>query len=268
MKKLKKFKKSDAQKLLPNRSKKSNKTHGGRVLILAGSKKYMGAGILTATAAARTGAGYTTLVTDLRAFPIGRHPDFLIKDLKDLKLNKNDFDAVAVGPGFGVSRQTEKILKQLIQLKFPRVVVDADALTLIAQKKIFPLPPTWILTPHQGEFKRLAKPNESLQALQKRFGCVFLLKGHLTQIQSQTENFQINSGTPALAKSGTGDVLTGIIAALLAQGLSSPKAAALGAHIHGFASQLWLKQKKDVLSLMASDLLELLPLALHRLRKD
>ncbi len=249
---------------LPRRKTKDNKTHGGKTLIIAGSQSLFGAAVLAATAAARVGSGYTYLQTDTRHFPVHRHPDFLIKNFgfKDYA----HFDAIAIGPGLGVTSRTEKILRLLLKLKIQNVVCDADALTVIAKKKIYPLPESWILTPHTGELSRLIGKQGSLKQAQKKYGCHILLKGAVTKIINSRSKIKVASGNSSLAKAGTGDVLTGVITGLLAQGLSPMQAASLGAFVHGQASQEWTKSGRDHLSLLASDLFEIIPKILHDIR--
>jgi ADP-dependent NAD(P)H-hydrate dehydratase len=262
--------------LLPSRSRNSNKSHGGRSLIIAGSAGLWGAGILCARAAARSGSGYVTLMTNLRHFPLYEHPDFLTADTKRQKIKSLQFDSVAIGPGLGKTVTSEKLLKELLRLRIKNVVVDADALIVCARKKIFTLPSSWILTPHEGELAKMLNVSSTKIVLhrrkyallaQKKYGCIVLLKGHRSLIVSANRNYEIPFGNPSLAKSGTGDVLTGIIAAFLAQGLSPLDAAVLGACVHGRIADEWIHEKNDHLSFMASDLIERLPKSLFSLRK-
>lgn len=269
------FGKSQAKSLLPRRRKTDNKSQGGRCLIIAGGEGMFGAAVLSATAAARAGAGYTILMTDLKQFPICKHPDFLTVDLKKNKIKNLKFNSVVIGPGLGVSTLTLKLLKELMKLKVQNVVVDADALNVCAQQKIDSLPQTWVVTPHEAELARLLcvsseqiKKNrlKFAQMAQKKLGCVVLLKGHQTVVASAQKIQKIKSGNVSLAKAGTGDVLTGIIAALMAQGLKAVEAATLGAYLHGAVADYWIMQKNDELSLMASDMLDLLPLVIKKIR--
>lgn len=256
----------NAKKDLPTRTKRDNKTRGGKCLIVAGSRGMWGAAILTSQACARSGAGYTYLNPLQRGFPTTKHPDFLMHTKSDLKLYK----AIAIGPG-GKTNQVKKWIKKAIKL--PNVVLDAEALNSLAKNKI-KIPPTWILTPHEGELSRLINvPSETIRKnrmkyakiAQKKFGCVILLKGNKTIVVDSKSTYEIQSGNPSLAKAGTGDVLTGIITGFLSQGLSPIKAACLGAFIHGYIADQWIK-KNDVISLLASDLLQALPQALKKLR--
>jgi ADP-dependent NAD(P)H-hydrate dehydratase len=272
---MKSISKNSIRKFLPERTASSNKTDGGKVLIVGGGPGLYGAGILAALAATRTGSGYTHLMTDLDQFPWLKFPDFIIHplSLKELK-NKQEF-VVAIGPGLGVPHQNKKYIKYLLKNNFQKVIVDADGLTLLSQMKI-KLPPEWILTPHEGELARLLgitsntvvkNKIECLIRAQKKYGCIILLKGAETLVTDSSENiYKIKEGTPALAKAGSGDVLTGMIAALLAQNLSPIHSAITGAFIHGYSSQLWMKKKKDYLSMRPIDLIEIIPEALFKLR--
>lgn len=273
--KLNKFNFKKAKKLLPLRRANQNKTHGGKTLIIAGQKGYFGAAVLAATASARVGSGYTTLMTDALSFPIHRHPDFLIISKTKFPHDWKVYQAIAVGPGLGVNKNTEQIIRSLLKNKVENVILDADALTVIAKKNIYPLRASWLLTPHTGELARLIKKQKiseaskrkALEEAYKIYQCQILLKGSPTLIMNSEAFIQeVSSGNSALAKAGTGDVLTGMIAGLLAQGLKTEEAASLGSYLHGLCSQIWIKEKRDQLSLLASDLLSLIPQALFNLR--
>lgn len=258
---------SQVRKTLPHRKKTDNKTHGGKCLVIAGSQGLWGAAVLCAQAASRMGAGYVYLYDPHQQFPAVQHPDFLT--LKTL--NKNiDFTSIAVGPGFKDSRQLKSVLKKLISLNFPSVVLDAEALNFLSrQQSIKKLPPQWIITPHEGELARLigvsstkirAERIKYIQIAQKKWGCIVLLKGHQTLIADSHQVIEIPAGNPALAKAGTGDVLTGMISGLLSQKNSLPlQVAANAAYIHGYMADRWIKSKKSALSLMPSDLIALIP---------
>lgn len=262
-------------KLLPVRGKTSNKTSGGVVLIVAGGAKFKGAGLLSALAATRTGAGYTHLMTDLVHYPWLKFPDFILHDFSVTALKEHRESVVAMGPGMGISKSKERLLRFLINQKIPKVVLDADALTMLSKMKIKKLPSTWILTPHEGELARLLgvsakkiKKNrrEYLDIAHQKFGCVVLLKGFETLIAADGIVRSFTHGTTALAKAGTGDVLLGIIAALYTQGLEAIEAASLGCLLHGEASKDWLKKGNDHLGLRPLDLIEILPKTIKRLR--
>lgn len=267
------YDKVDARRDLPARKKTDNKTHGGKCLLIAGSKAMPGAAVLCARAAARSGAGYVYLFKSTAPISFQREPDFLRQTLATSgELEK--FEAFALGPGCGPSSKLPTWIRRLAKQGAEHVVLDADALNVLAKMKI-KLPPTWILTPHEGELARLMKTGsasirndrkKSALGAQKKFGCIVLLKGHGTLVASGTSLWQIRSGNVALAKAGTGDVLTGMITAFLAQGVLPERAACLAAWLHGHLADEWLREGRDILSLMARDLPERLPALLARLR--
>lgn len=263
-----KYSAKNAKLDLPTRVRKDNKTRGGKCLVIAGSKGLFGSAILCSLAASRCGAGYTYLLSSEK-FPIYKHPDFLLVSCRP-KFSK--FQAIAIGPGYQKPNKLKTYLKSLIKQKIKNVVLDAEALNVIGQTK---LPKSWIVTPHVGELSRILKVSSKtirenrkkyLIVAQKKLGCVILLKGHKTLVTDGTSIYEIQSGNPALAKAGTGDVLTGMILAFLSQGLDAISSAQLAAYAHGLIADNWIKSGKDVLSLMASDLVELIPETLFQIR--
>lgn len=266
----------DIRQLLPRRGPRDNKATAGKCLLIAGHEGMWGAAVLAATAAARVGAGYVSLYTDLKKSPFTsvRNPDFLTADSRKKKLSELKYSAVAIGPGLGVTSQTKKYLNELLKIRPANVVVDADALTVLAENNLGPLPSTWILTPHEGELSRLIQiPAEKIRADREKYvrqahrklKAIILLKGHHTLIAADGKIFRCLTGNPALAKAGTGDVLTGMIAGFLAQGLAPLEAAKVAVFLHGSLADDWIR-RKDVLSLMASDLIENMPRILKKIR--
>lgn len=270
----------DAKIHISVRKKTANKTHGGKILIVAGSEGMWGAAILSAKSAARSGAGYVYLYTDKNSknFPTFKHPDFLIYSKLNLKNIQEGlpFNAIALGPGFINTKKIQALIKSFLKHKIKNVVLDAEALNVLSQMKLTQkIPKSWILTPHEGELSRLIKVpssqirnhrEESIIKAQSQWGGTFLLKGHGTLITDGEVFFKISSGNAALAKAGTGDVLTGMIAANLSQGLSPIEAACFSSFVHGYIADEWIRTKHDVLSLMATDIIELLPLYLQKIR--
>jgi NAD(P)H-hydrate epimerase len=156
------------------------------------------------------------------------------------------------------------------------VLVDADAITLLAKMKRQKLPKTWILTPHTGELQRLLNvPSSEIQKQRiyyvkqaaQKFGCLVLLKGFRSLISDGQTTVLIPTGNVALAKAGSGDVLTGMIVGLMAQGLTTWQAACIAATIHGYMADVWLYEGQDVLSMRASDLIQALPATLKQVRE-
>ncbi|WP_374034855.1 NAD(P)H-hydrate dehydratase [Bdellovibrio bacteriovorus] len=270
------LKKSTARKLLPAVGIHDNKATRGRSLLLAGSAQYPGAGILAARGALRMGSGYVMLAPQGVTISSLENPDFLVLDLKKNKWQDQKFDALLCGPGFGVTPFTAEVIRELKARKVERVVLDADALTVCAEQDLFPLPPTWIVTPHTGELARcLGVEAEEIadnrygfiRIAQELMGCVVLLKGPQTLVAGPNRVFGISTGNAALAKSGTGDLLAGIITALRAQKVPALRAALLGAYVHGATANLWKSRKRDLLSMTASDVVESLPQVLYKLRE-
>lgn len=263
-----------AAHFLPKVSLLDNKAKRGRSLLFAGSGEYFGAGVLAAKAALRAGSGYVILVNESSLEKSWNHPDIILRPLRNDQ-KKFIFSSVLVGPGYGVNEQTAEIIRQLKKQNIKRVILDADALTVCAQWNLFPLPSSWIMTPHEGELARCldisssevqANREKALQKALEKFKCTVLLKGHGTLVGHKNKIYKIPTGNPALAKSGTGDVLAGIITAFRAQGLGATSAALLGAYVHGAAANLWIAKERDPLSLTASDVIELLPEVLYRIR--
>jgi NAD(P)H-hydrate epimerase len=275
----------------------SHKGDYGRVLVLGGSRGMAGAPSLAGMAALRSGAGLVTVATPISvqstvaAFspcymtvPLVED-DYGISDLAnivDLAAARDRFDVWAVGPGLGQTEGVAELVSQLYR-EIPRpMVVDADGLNAIAaglkrnaQLMSNPAGPR-ILTPHPGEFVRLTgeRPGSSTPERAEHAAklaqrdatgqTIVVLKGR-ESIVCDGKRFAVNAtGNPGMATGGTGDCLTGVVAALLGQGLNAWDAARLGAHAHGLAGDLAAKEIGEV-SLIASDLLTYLPAAFKSL---
>jgi hydroxyethylthiazole kinase-like uncharacterized protein yjeF len=267
-----------ARMLLPRRDSLANKSNFGHLAVFAGREGMWGAAVLTSTSAYRSGAGYVTLISGERSDEILKvMPEILTGNLKSELTSKRRWKTAAIGPGVGVN--SKEIDHALLFLKKNLVptVVDADAISALSRLKWKSLPKCWILTPHAGELSRLidvdAKKIEAdrfryARETSDRFGCVVLLKGYRTVIANPDGMTRVvSSGNVGLAKAGTGDVLTGIIAGLLAQGLSCDSASSLGAYLHGRLADEWLKSGRDLAGLQASDLRDAFPQLLFRLRR-
>ncbi|MEO0335091.1 MAG: NAD(P)H-hydrate dehydratase, partial [Pseudomonadota bacterium] len=264
-----------AKRYLPSRKETSNKSDHGHLLVIAGSPEYWGAGVLASSAGFRVGSGYVTWASEQQPIEqLKSIPEVLLREYSAELLTEKSWGAVAVGSGLGVNTSTAKILRDLIDQKVKNVVVDADAISVCLEEKLFPLPESWILTPHSGELSRLLKIS-SHEIDRDRFaaahqgsevaGCHVLLKGFRTVIAFRQRAMVVNSGNSALAKAGTGDVLTGMIGGLLAQGLETLQAAATGAYIHGRLADEWVRLGHSKSSLNASDLTNHLPQLLSRM---
>lgn len=248
---------------LPARKQESNKGTYGKVLLVAGSQRYRGAAALCAEGAARTGAGIVTLaaIPEVLDTVLPRLPEVCLlpcqagsaggisSENTDMILAQaNRSSVLAIGPGLSVCTETKALVPGLIAGSKVPVLLDADGLNLAARLETLPRPETahLLLTPHPGEMARLTHRSvEEIQANRESVAvgyaranhCVVVLKGSRTLIADPEGNVYVNAtGNPGLARGGSGDVLTGMIAALLAQKLPPLEAAACGVWLHGAAA--------------------------------
>ncbi|HTU24542.1 MAG TPA: NAD(P)H-hydrate dehydratase [Pirellulales bacterium] len=270
---------------LPRRAPESYKNRFGHALLLGGSSGFAGAISLSAMAALRCGAGLVTVGVPqaCQAIVAGFEPSYMTLGLPDsdgqisaaardsIAAAAEKASVLACGPGLGRSAELTDLVAGLYETLDKPMVVDADALNALAERQATLCRPGGprILTPHPGEFSRLAKIDrvpedrreELASSLARRTGAVVLLKGHHTVI-TDGERVAINTtGNPGMASGGSGDVLTGVITALVGQQLAPFEAAWLGAHVHGLAGDLAAAAIGPV-GLMASDLVRYLPAAL------
>lgn len=259
--------------LLKVRPKFGHKGTFGHALLLAGSKGMAGASVLSGKAALRSGAGLVTIhgPSENRIIVQSTLPEAIFEsDLSaDFVTEVNDFNsytAVAIGPGLGVCGETEEMLSQILAKFNLPSVFDADALNIISGKPslLDRLPENCILTPHPKEFDRLfgnssTSSERMSKALEmaKKWGVVIVLKGAYTQILTPTGQVYINStGNNGMATAGSGDVLTGLLVGLLAQGYLADEAAKIGVFLHGRAGDLALESETESAeSLIASDII-------------
>jgi ADP-dependent NAD(P)H-hydrate dehydratase len=279
--------------LLPRltpRADDANKGDFGKVLVVAGSRGMSGAAVLCGSAALRGGAGlvrvaipeciwsvvaagnpcYTT--APLPNDDSGRLSTSAATDLLRMVPDNNVF---AVGPGLGRGAQTSPLVQRLYAQANVPMVLDADGLNAFAAQagKLKNHAAARVLTPHPGEFARLVQSDtKTVQAQRRELAARFaadhsvtlVLKGHGTIVTDGRRIYQNKTGNPGMATGGTGDVLTGLIAALIGQRLEPFAAAQLGVHVHGLAGDL-ARDDKGVVSLIASDLLDYLPRAFARI---
>lgn len=282
---------SDIPKLKP-RAVDGHKGDYGKVCIIAGSIGMSGAAALSGRAALRAGAGLVRVATPKSVLPIvaAIEPAFttiaLPEDSKGrisakaihavLEAIKQN-DAVAFGLGIGISGAIRSILETLIDQPNLRLVIDADGLNNLAGIKNWParLKAKLILTPHPGEMKRLwsgllreklpAERQEQALQLAQRTNAIVVLKGAGTVVTDGEKVYINKTGNPGMATAGSGDVLTGIITALLGQELSDFDAAVLGVYIHGLAGDI-AAEKTGQVSLMTTDIIDSLPDAFLKCR--
>jgi len=261
----------DVKPVLRKRKKFDHKGAFGHALLIAGSYGKAGAATLAAAAAMRTGAGLVTVHTPGSAvLPVqAALPEAMVSPdpgaefvttIPDLKR----FNSIGVGPGLGTDPDTRKALFDLLKSWNKPLVIDADALNIIALEPeiLALLPPRSILTPHPGEFKRLAKTDMSdyrMLMLQREFAakhnCIVVLKGSCTSVALPDGKVYFNStGNPGMATGGTGDVLTGMITAMLAQEYTPEQAAVAAVYLHGAAGDLALRVHSEE-SLIAGDII-------------
>lgn len=276
---------------LPVRPADSNKGNYGRVLIVAGSRWMSGAAVLCGSAALRGGAGlvYVAVPAGIHLIVAGGNPCYLTVPLAQdgagmladearpgvLALTQGK-TVVAVGPGLGQGPGITQLVSELVASCPVPLVIDADGLNALAgaTDRLRPgaMAAPRILTPHPGEFARLlgtdvASVQSNRRDLAVRFaaehGVVLVLKGSGTIVTDGRRVYVNATGNPGMATGGTGDVLTGLIAALVGQGLEPFDAAQLGTYWHGLAGDLARDELGEV-SLIASDLLDFLPTAISR----
>lgn len=280
---------------LPARHADSHKGDYGRALLIGGSRGMSGAIALAGLAALRSGAGLVTLAVprSIQDVVAGASPCFMTLALADdgrfvnaassgdVLAAATSMTAVALGPGLGRTPSvTDFVTRIYCEVSAP-LVVDADALFALAEAG---MPPAAagprILTPHPGEFARLtgkrvdgAERVDAAAELARDWkskasgGLVIVLKGHETVVTDGARVSVNQTGNPGMATGGTGDVLTGVITALLCQGLSPFDAARLGVHVHGLAGDLAARALGQV-SLIASDVIDFLPAAFRQLAEQ
>ncbi|MFA5143851.1 MAG: NAD(P)H-hydrate dehydratase [Candidatus Omnitrophota bacterium] len=278
-------------KKFPIRPLDSSKADFGHVLVVAGSAGYTGAAYLSSQAAVRSGGGLVTLAVpeSLHCIMAAKLTEVMVKSCPETKERSLGIDAeggllrfagrcnsFAIGPGLSRNNQTARLVRKLVAKLDRPIVLDADGINAFdgyageLKKARGPL----VLTPHPGELARLT--GESIAKIERfrkdvaletarEYNIVLVLKGHNTVVAGPRGEFYINrTGNPGMASGGVGDLLTGIIAAFVAQGVEPFDAAALGTYFHGLAGDLAVRDKGS-LGLIATDLLDKLPEVLKRL---
>lgn len=270
--------------LLPPRANNADKRAAGAPFIIAGSQQFPGAAVLCARGAARAGAGYVTVATPAAAAASLR--SHLIEQVvveisatasvdevvEGLLETASHCSAVGIGPGLGLDERTGEIVRTFLRRTTLPFVADASALFHFAKHLDVIDIPRAVITPHAGEFARLSgkgtfKEGERVERLRefvKRAHCVTLLKGRATLIDDGTLVHINTTGTPALATAGTGDVLTGMIATLLSQGLRPVDAARAAAFWHGAAGAFCARER--AVGVIAGDLPDALAATVASLR--
>ena len=296
----------DVAQLLPARPDDSHKGTYGKVLVIAGSRRYVGAAYLAGAAAVRAGAGLVTL-----AIPAAVQPALAARSVETTYLPLPDdpaapgcltpghlgplleamaqYDAIVVGPGIGPEPATRRLVLLLAEHLAaqrmgdpprgapPPALFDADGLNALAAAREWPQPEAsrWVLTPHPGEMGRLTgKQTREVQAdrlgvardAAAAWGQIVVLKGAPSIAAAPDGHAYLNAfANAALASAGSGDVLSGVVGGLLAQGCAPRDAAVAGSYVHGLAAELW-RAERGPAGLPASHLAEYVPRALRYLR--
>lgn len=252
---------------MPIREQNSNKGTFGKVLNICGSKNFIGAAYLSTISSLKVGAGYSALAStkDVIRSVSALLPEAVYLDRKDCLTKLNEFNVVLIGCGLGLDFASQSlfkhVFKRLQKVTIP-IIIDADGLNLLS-KYSCKLPNSTIITPHPLEASRLlgcsleevlANLEESAKKLTQKYDCITVLKTHETIICNKNLEIYINQhGNSALAKAGSGDVLAGVIAGLLAQKMEPFEATKLGVYLHSRTGEIASKELTEY-SVLASDL--------------
>ncbi|MBO6014636.1 MAG: NAD(P)H-hydrate dehydratase [Oscillospiraceae bacterium] len=267
--------------LLPKREPHTHKYSYGRALLIAGSRGYSGAPVLAANACERSGAGLTSLMipesiyeiaasrcdgTVVTPLPAAENGDISLQAKTRVLSALKSADACAIGPGLGPGPEVRELVKLVVRSAECPLILDADALTACVEEKNLletcraPL----LVTPHEGEFRRMGgdlsdgRLSGALRFALEHPGVLLILKGFGTLV-CQGETVSVNpTGSPAMAKGGSGDVLCGILCALLAQGFDPSFAAKCAAWLHGAAGDRAAEETGEY-SMTPSDIIRALP---------
>lgn len=264
---------------LPVRKVNTHKGDYGRILMLCGSRGYTGAAALSALGALRVGAGLVYLgvpdsiyeieaikLTEPIVFPLPEQDGSLSEGAVD-KINEliPNMDAILVGPGLGRSSGVEAVVKHVVNKARCPLILDADGINHMAVHKDILRGRTGItiITPHEGEFVRftgtcIKDRKNAAMSLARDLGIIVVLKGHQTLVTDGTVCYQNSSGNPGMAVGGSGDVLAGMIAGLIGQGLDPVVGAACGVWLHGAAGDICADQMGQY-GMLPSDMLSVLP---------
>ncbi|MFA4888672.1 MAG: NAD(P)H-hydrate dehydratase [Candidatus Omnitrophota bacterium] len=278
---------------LLRRSPDAHKGDFGNIFILAGSARFSGAAVLCAEAALRSGAGLVTLgipkginnalikikPKEVMTLPLAQTKEGVLglAGYKKIREFSKEADVLVVGPGLTQNKSTQALARKIISGADKPMVIDADGLNALA-KHLNLLRRTkdegrgTIITPHPGEMARLlgisvkevqAKRKVLAQGFAKSYNCIVVLKGHQTVVVDGKRVYLNNTGNPGMSTAGSGDVLSGMIAAFLGQKLDGFTAAKYAVYLHGLAGDLAAKEKTQI-SLIASDIIAKIPEAVKK----
>lgn len=272
---------------LLRRNPEAHKGDFGHILILAGSARFSGAAVLCAEAALRSGAGLVTLgipkglnsavikikPKEVMTLPLPETNEgtLSLNALKIVRDFSKNIDVLAIGPGLGRNKSTQGLVRKVIAKINKPTVIDADGLNALSGR--LKIQRDMVLTPHPGEMAGLLGVSvKKVQSDRKQIALRFakqhrvtlVLKGHNTVVADYKSNLYINkTGNPGMATAGSGDVLTGMIAAFLGQKLNAFEAAKYAVYLHGLAGDLAAEEKTQ-LSLIASDIIDYIPKAIKK----
>ncbi len=273
-------------------NKFNHKGKNGHAVIVGGSFGKFGAITLTSKSALHSGAGLISILAPGLAYQLLQNtvPEAMlivpdedhISWLQEPQINHflplpTNTSAIGIGPGLGTATETKKAFLKFLKTVNKPLIIDADALNIIAlENAVHLIPKSSILTPHPKEFERLfGKSNNSFERWEKlttrakQYKCTIILKGHFTAIATADGELFFNStGNAGMAKGGSGDVLTGILTALLAQGYSSSESAILGVYIHGLAADIAISKEFSFESLSALGIIQHLGAAFKRIQSN
>lgn len=269
--------------LLKKRRKFDHKGVFGHGLLISGSYGKIGAAVLASKAALRTGIGLLTTRIPACGYEIMQSSvnEAMVstddqEDFISSPVIPGNYDAIGIGPGIGMHEKTVSALKTILTECNTPLVLDADALNIIAaNKELFDLiPEETVLTPHPGEFDRLARKSKSgyerfekQTEFSKRHNCIVVLKGAYTSVSMPDGSVFFNStGNPGMATAGSGDVLTGIILSLLSQGYNPRNAAITGVYLHGLAGDI-AAEESGYESIIAGDIINCIGKAFNKIRE-
>ena len=259
---------------IPQREENSHKGTFGKVLNVAGSDYMTGAAYLSSVSALKIGCGYCFLASTERVIDAVAAQTQNVVFVPLSKIKEQKPDVISIGCGLSVTDDTTRILKDTLEYfhDIP-TIIDADGLNILAKTEVN-LPSKLVLTPHYMEAARLLNisveniqntPGIHATEISKKYNCITVMKGHPTIVSKYDEEFYINdTGNSALAKAGSGDVLTGMIAGLAAQKMDLYEAAKLAVHLHGLCGDLASKDLTEY-SVMAQDIIDYIPQAIKTL---
>ncbi len=264
------------QTLYKKRIENSHKGDYGHAFLIVGSLHKTGASLIASKACLRSGVGLLTVLVpkEERQTLITFLPEAMLH-FRDEIIDFSLYEAVGIGPGLEKNESAQKLVYATLSKVNRNLVIDADALNILAQNEDWfsQLPVNTILTPHPKEFDRLFGNHDSEEARRntaikkaKEFDCVLVLKGHKTFITNGIASFENTTGNSGLAKGGSGDALTGIIVAFLAQNYTPIEASTLGVYLHGLAADITLDSQSNE-SMLITDVIENIGLAFKQIQE-